>query len=172
MPTVAEQLRFAREAQGYTVHQIAEITKIKTEHIRALEAGDYGIFAAPVYVRGFARTYAKLLRLEPEEVVAAIDAELRNVSASEERPLMAPRNQGLVDALMLQFSKVNWRIVMPLLGVALALVVAIVAYRAYATYRDRDPLFRLGPGLYEPRGTDEAEILPLPAPPPSPPAPS
>ena len=36
MPTVAEQLRTAREAQGLTVYQVAEITKIRTDHIRAL----------------------------------------------------------------------------------------------------------------------------------------
>ncbi|MFT5031054.1 MAG: cytoskeletal protein RodZ, partial [Candidatus Binatia bacterium] len=35
MPTVSEQLQQAREAKNFTVHQIADITKIKTEHVRA-----------------------------------------------------------------------------------------------------------------------------------------
>src|SRR5258705_11311017 len=39
MATVAEQLRRAREAQNLNVYQVAEITKIKTDHIRALESG-------------------------------------------------------------------------------------------------------------------------------------
>ena len=37
MVTVSEQLRRAREAQELDIYQVAEITKIKTDHIRALE---------------------------------------------------------------------------------------------------------------------------------------
>src|SRR3989442_410993 len=39
MSTVAEQMRRAREEQSLTVHQVSDITKIKTDHIRALEDG-------------------------------------------------------------------------------------------------------------------------------------
>ena len=63
MPTVAEQLRAAREAKNLSVNEVAEITKIRTDHIRALEEGNFDIFVAPVYIRGFARTYATLLKL-------------------------------------------------------------------------------------------------------------
>ncbi len=44
MPTVAEQLKQAREAQGLKIHEVAEATKIRGDHIRALEAGNYDIF--------------------------------------------------------------------------------------------------------------------------------
>ena len=37
MSTVSEQLRLAREQQQLDVYQVAEITKIKTDHVRALE---------------------------------------------------------------------------------------------------------------------------------------
>ena len=37
MSTVAEQLRQGREARGLTVEQVAEVTKIRTDHLRALE---------------------------------------------------------------------------------------------------------------------------------------
>ena len=64
MPTVAEQLRAAREAQGLTVYQVADATKIKTDHVRALDEGNFDVFSAPVFIRGFVRTYATLLHLE------------------------------------------------------------------------------------------------------------
>ena len=51
MATVSEQLRLAREQQQLDVYQVAEITKIKTDHIRALESGTYDIFPAQVYIR-------------------------------------------------------------------------------------------------------------------------
>ena len=49
MATVAEQLRRAREDQNLNVYQVAEITKIKTDHIRALESGLWESFSAPVH---------------------------------------------------------------------------------------------------------------------------
>ena len=47
MSTVAEQLRPAREAQKLTVQQVADTTKIRTDHITALEEGNYSVFSAP-----------------------------------------------------------------------------------------------------------------------------
>ena len=76
MSTVAEKLRQAREAQNLTVHQVADVTKIRTDHIRALEQGNFNVFSAPVYIRGFVRTYATLLKLDVPETMAALEAEL------------------------------------------------------------------------------------------------
>ena len=36
MPSVADQLKAERERQGRTVHDVANVTNIKTDHIRAL----------------------------------------------------------------------------------------------------------------------------------------
>src|SRR5436305_15056038 len=58
MLTVADQLRTAREAKNLTVYQIADLTKIRTDHIRALDEGNYDVFSAPVYIRGSVRAYA------------------------------------------------------------------------------------------------------------------
>ena len=45
MSTVAEQLRQAREAQKLTIQELAEITKIRSDHIRALEEGNFNVFS-------------------------------------------------------------------------------------------------------------------------------
>src|SRR5262245_33465210 len=76
MPTVGEQLRTAREARKLDLNRVGEVTKIRTDHLRALEAGDYDQFAAPVYIRGFVRTYATLLKLDVSKIVADLDQEL------------------------------------------------------------------------------------------------
>ena len=83
MLTVAEQLRRAREEQKLTVYQVAEITKIKTDHIRALESGAWENFSAPVYIRGFVRTCATLLKFACPDAAKAM--------RSERRPPCAPR---------------------------------------------------------------------------------
>ncbi len=164
MPAVAEQLRTAREALGLDVYQVAEITKIRTDHIRALEEGNYGAFAAPVYIRGFVRTYARLLKLDVSEVQAALEAELRQTAKFQEPASVVAGNRGLLDILMLQLSKVNWRVALPSLGAALVVLIGILAYRAWATHRSRDPLANLGPGLYQPAAPEPGETLPVPSP--------
>src|SRR5215471_1946532 len=109
MPTVPEQLRQARQAQNLTVHQVAEITKIRTDHIRALEEGNYSVFSAPVYIRGFVRTYAGIVKLDVPQIMAALDAELgQNKKFREEPPISGPP-RSLTDFFMLQLSKLDWR---------------------------------------------------------------
>lgn len=161
MPTVAEQLRAAREARKLDIYQVAEATKIRTDHIRALEAGDYDPFVAPVYIRGFVRTYATLLKLDLPQVMATLDAELRQTQKFAEPPALSPSSQGALDALMLQFSR-NWR----LLSALLALVVIVVAvgwsWRAWQEYKKTDPLKKLGPSLYQPRSDSAADRLAFP----------
>ncbi len=163
MATVAEQLRAAREAQGLTVYQVAEITKIKTDHIRALEDGNYGVFAAPVYIRGFVRNCARLLKLDVAQLMAALDIELgRNPQFSEPPPLSADA-RGFIDLLMLQLSKVNWRVAAPALVLTLGLLVGVIGYRVWRSPRTKDPLANLEPGFYKTPGSQAGDTLPLPA---------
>src|SRR5216117_1560371 len=118
MTTVAEQLRSAREARGLTVHQVAEITKIRTDHLRALEEGNYEVFSAPVYIRGFVRTYASLLKLDVPRLISTLEAELERTDRFNEPPPLSDEPRGFVDVAMLQLSKVNWRVALPSLGAA------------------------------------------------------
>jgi len=91
MSTVAEQLRHAREAKRLTVEQVAEITKMRTDHLRALEEGNYNVFSAPVYIRGFVRSYSTLLKLEVPQVMAALDTELGQTQRFAEPPPLSRR---------------------------------------------------------------------------------
>jgi cytoskeleton protein RodZ len=161
MPTVAEQLARAREAKELTVYQVAEITKIRTDHIRALEEGNYHVFSAPVYIRGFVRTYATLLKVDLPTVMASLDAELAQTEKFREPPRLAGESRGFLDFVMLQVSR-NWQVAVPLVVLVLALLGMVLGYRAWRSYRSRDPLASLGPGLYQPSAGERAEVLPLP----------
>jgi cytoskeletal protein RodZ len=160
MSTVAEQLRSAREEQKLNIYQVAEITKIKTDHIRALEAGQYDAFSAPVYIRGFVRTYAKALKLDVGQVTAALDAELARTDKFSEPPPLTNQPRGALDFLMLQLSKLNWRVFGTALGVGVVLLILFFSLRGCGGRRS-DPLRKLGPGIYQPTNAS-GEILPLP----------
>lgn len=162
MPTVAEQLRTKREAQGLTVYQIAEITKIRTDHVRALEEGKYEAFAAPVYIRGFVRTYATLLKLDVPGIMSLLEGELSQIAKSQDLSPLFDKPRGFLDVVVLQLAKVDWRVALPSLGVALALLMAILGYRAWRAHRSKDPLATLGPGIYQPAEKQSGDTLPLP----------
>ena len=166
MPTVAEQLRTAREARKLTIHAIAETTKIRSDHIRALEAGDFNVFTAPVYIRGFVRTYATLLKLDVPQVMAALDTELRQTEKFREPPSLSGEPRGAVDFVMLQLSKVNWQKGLVLAGGAAAVLILIVIILVSRKQKPPDPLSGLPPAVYQPTQHQSGETLPLRSPPP------
>ncbi len=161
MSTVAEQLRQARENQNLSVYQVAEITKIRTDHVRALDTGDYDVFSAPVYIRGFVRTYASLVKLDVPQVMATLDKELAQTVKFREPPSLSAGSHGALDSIMFQLSRVNWRIAVPVLGFLLLLLLGLWGYRAYENHRSRDPLSKLGPGVYQ-SPSPSGDTLPLP----------
>lgn len=61
-------LRRIRESQGIELTDISARTKISLAHLRAIEEEQYADLPAVVYVRGFVREIAKLLRLDPAQV--------------------------------------------------------------------------------------------------------
>jgi cytoskeleton protein RodZ len=166
VPTVAEQLRAAREARKLSVAEVAEITKLKGDHVRALENGDYSVFAAPVYIRGFIRTYGKLLKLDVPALIQAVDEELGRSGRFEETSANRLPPKTPLDKVMLVLSRLPWRMILPVAAVLALLALGVTIFRGCKEQEARDPLSGIPPAQHRPaRGGD---TLPLPAPPASP----
>jgi cytoskeletal protein RodZ len=168
MSTVAEQLRQAREARHLTIQQVAQITKMRTDHLLALEEGNFDVFSAPVYIRGFVRTYSALLKLDVPQVMAALDVELSATQKFAEPPPLAEHAHGALDFIMLQLSKVDWRkaaIGLVVVGVLGACFAGVSSWRRSKT---ANPLNGLKPGVYQSTQNMSGDTLPLPAPAPKP----
>jgi len=161
MPTVAEQLRTAREARKLTIYQVAETTKIRTDHIRALEDGNFDMFVAPVYIRGFVRTYAALLKLDVPQVMAALENELALTEKFSEPPPLSKPPRGVVDFLMLLLSRLDWRKTGLALGAVALVGLALGIYALWRHYQTRNPLAGLPPAIYQPSANDSGETLPV-----------
>lgn len=161
MASVGQRLCAAREQQGLSVADIADRTKLRSDHVRALEQGNYDVFAAPVYVRGFVRSYAGILKLDISSVLADLESELNNSDHLRESTQFTKPPPTLVDVVMLQMSKVKWGITLMVAGVALVLYLVILGYRAWRIHDATDPLANLGPGLYQPSETNGGDLLPL-----------
>lgn len=168
MASVAEQLRAAREAKNLTVTQVAETTKIRGDHIRALEEGNYDVFVAPVYIRGFIRTYATLLKLDVPKIMSEVDGELHRTEKFSEAPALSSQPKGLLDFVMLQLSKVDWRKGALLLGAMAVVGLVVFGFWVRRQVQARDPLAKVPPAVYHPTATNRHDTLPLPAPTPAP----
>lgn len=67
-------LRQAREARNLAVFEVAQSLKFSPRQIEALEADDFSALPpGATFQRGFVRGYAKLLKLDPEPLLAMLD---------------------------------------------------------------------------------------------------
>jgi len=71
---VGEELARARAALGLSLSDVARQLKFATRQIEALEQGRYEELPTGMFARGMVRTYAKLLKLDPEPLVERIAA--------------------------------------------------------------------------------------------------
>lgn len=147
MPTVGEQLRTARESQRLAIQQVADWTKIRGDHLRALEEGNYSVFSAPVYIRGFVRTYATLLKLDSAKVLEQLGHEL--AESGQVEPAMSQPPPGVLDDAMFQFSNFVRRLALPAVGVLVIIALGVVSYFVWLHYQKKDPTEGLHPGIYQ-----------------------
>ena len=85
--SIGTQLRQARIARNISVSDAAAATRMKAQHVEALEADDFDRFASPVYARGFLKLYAEYLRLDPAPLLREYAAAR---SAAPRPPLLPP----------------------------------------------------------------------------------
>ena len=73
---IGAQLQAAREARGLTLEQVAAETRIPQRHLQTIEAGELSALPARTYAIGFARTYARAVGLNDDDVADQVRAEL------------------------------------------------------------------------------------------------
>ena len=71
-----DRLREAREAKGLALEQIAAETRINTDHLKKIEAGNWSVLPSRTYAIGFTRTYARTVGLDEKEMLDQVRAEL------------------------------------------------------------------------------------------------
>ncbi len=74
--SLGELLREARRQRAITLADVERDTRINAAYIEALEAERYDVLPAPVYARGFLRSYAKYLGLDPDATLAMMPRDL------------------------------------------------------------------------------------------------
>ena len=87
-----------RRSQGLSLGDIARQLKLSVRQVEALERDEYGGFSGSVFVRGFLRNYAKLLRLDPDRLLEAASESIAPVRVNEtavpEMPMASANQEG------------------------------------------------------------------------------
>lgn len=89
---LGDKLREAREKQNLTYKDIEKGTSIRALYIEYIENGNYDELPGDVYTKGFIRSYANFLKLNPNELVQEFTAE-RHGGAAANAATAAPQAQ-------------------------------------------------------------------------------
>ena len=114
MQSVGQQLKDARVAQGKSLEDVGAELKIRADHVSALEEGDFSKFDAPIFIRGFVRTYCRFLKLDHNALIVQLNQELGGTESLASDPAL-PGKKGFEDGFTLFLSRLNWSIWLPLI---------------------------------------------------------
>lgn len=141
-------LREARESRGLSIADVTQAIKFSPRQIEAIERDDFDTLPGNTFVRGIIRSYAKLLRIEEEPLLAMLVPQ-KSAADSE---IHAPQDTGAELPL-----PGEWRSRLPLLALVIALAAIAVAAATYFGW----------PGSTEKQKSAQANVnagpVPLPA---------
>lgn len=87
--TIGQKLQEARIAEHKTIEEVAAQLRLADKFIVDLENDDFSKFSSPVYVKGYLRSYLKLLKLPEEEILKQLSlADLGGIVAAHQPQLI------------------------------------------------------------------------------------
>lgn len=116
------RLREAREALGLSIADVASSIKFSQRQIETVERDDFDKLPGVTFVRGFIRSYAKLLQLEVQPILAMLDQQ----KPQTDTVIHLPQDTG---AALPQSGE--QRSYLPYLALAVTLLTIIVALATY-----------------------------------------
>ncbi len=89
MPGLGDEFRAAREARHLSLSDVSEQVHIRSVYLQSIEDEAWSSIGAPVYVRGFIRTYARFLGIDAQRAVEHFNASLGESPAKPHEPFAA-----------------------------------------------------------------------------------
>jgi len=119
-----QQLAEGRQAAGWTIQQVAAQLKLSPRQIEALESDRLDTLPGATVARGFLRTYARLLNLDPAPLLASIGTDTRSPieSIRHQKPLSAPFSETRLPSMHAPKASWPWLPVVLLAGVVVAAI--------------------------------------------------
>jgi len=117
--SVGQTLRAAREKMGLSVNDVANRIKFATRQVESLEADDYAKLPEAAFVRGFVRSYARLLELDAAKLISGLPSSHANTASATQEM------KSVEIPMPTELTARRYNIVLLAVGLAIALSVAI-----------------------------------------------
>jgi cytoskeletal protein RodZ len=123
--SIGDTLAQARSQAGLTITQVSQRTRIRETIIRGIEHNDFSACGGDFYARGHIRSIARVVGIDPEELIREYDATHGAPEAIRAADVFEPATP----IKLKERRSPNWSVVMI---IVLALVVGYGVYRAVA----------------------------------------
>jgi cytoskeleton protein RodZ len=154
----SELLAEARQRLGHSQKEVADKLYLKSSFIKYIDAGEFSSLPKRAFIKGYLRSYARVVDLSGDEIVALYDAELQITEPTPEIRGLTEEDVGTANITgpVLQTGLIG-------LG-GLALVVAVIWW-IVSDPEEETPLSVAQPGVSQPATQDSSEAVvdfPLP----------
>ena len=103
--SVGKYLQQERERKGLTLEAVSLATRISSKNLEAIENDDFASLPAPIFIRGFLKTYASFIGLEPYKVVSLYETQTGIIGLPAPKGLQAEK----------QAPRKKWLLAIPIL---------------------------------------------------------
>lgn len=117
--SIGQKLKSARIRKKFSIEDIEAKTKIRSKYIQAIEADHFSSLPNPVYIKGFLRTYSKLLGLSAGQILEQFQKE--NYGLINESP-------GRIQNFTISFKRFIFSPKTIVIGVASLLIISFVIF--------------------------------------------
>ncbi len=136
--TAGALLCAARKASGLSIDAVAQQLKLAPRQVRAIEEDDYTHLPGRTFIRGFVRNYARLVRVDPDKVLAALPGSAATPALNA--PTLQPTAPTIGELPTTERSKVGWtRWAIPLTLVAVVAAAAVYEWLRLADVAHAPP---------------------------------
>ena len=125
--SVGNRLKKARKAKGLTLDDIKNKSKIKKNYLEALENDNYKKLPGEVYTKVYIRGYAKIVGLDPQEILSEYENEKNKDRKIDEKDKKAEKKNKVKGAQLLNKDG----ILKALLGIILVLILILLSYNLF-----------------------------------------
>jgi len=146
----SELLAEARQRLGLSQKEVADKLYLTTSFIQYIDAGEFSNLPKPAFIKGYLRSYARVVDLSGDEIVALYDAERQ---ITEPTPVI----RGVTEEEVGTVNITGPVLQIGLIGLGgLALVVAVIWWIVFDP-EEETPLSVAQPGVSQPAAQDSSE---------------
>jgi len=125
--TVSQILIEERQQRRISVEEMAKLTRIRLEYLQALEEGKFELLPPAVFVKGYIKSYSRLLGLDAEPLIALLRRDFKESAQGK----LVPRE--FINPVLRQ--KFGWQPI-TLIGMLLSIFfITVLSYVGFQWYK-------------------------------------